>query len=101
QQVLREDHVSVTDSFFELGGDSMHAVRLVGLAREHGLDFPLTELFTHPTVESLAAWLVSTTVAGQEPPTSTVKKQMPLAAFGLLSPEDLAKLSGHASKNER
>ncbi|MEU5092259.1 amino acid adenylation domain-containing protein [Streptomyces sp. NPDC021356] len=101
QRVLREEHVSLTDSFFELGGDSMHAVRLVGLAREHGLDFALTELFTHPTVESLAAWLASTTVAGQKSATSAVKKQMPLAAFGLLSPEDFAKLPGHASENER
>ncbi|WP_162257903.1 non-ribosomal peptide synthetase [Kitasatospora sp. Root107] len=84
QQVLRLDRVGATDNFFEIGGDSMHAVRVVGLAREQGLDIPLTELFAHQTVEAVAGWLASRTEVAQE--------QRPVAAFGLLSPADLAKL---------
>ncbi|MER5889842.1 amino acid adenylation domain-containing protein [Streptomyces sp. NPDC001941] len=84
QQVLRLDRVGVTDNFFEIGGDSMHAVRVVGLAREQGLDIPLTELFAHQTVEAVAAWLASRT--------ERVTERRQVAAFGLLSAADLAKL---------
>ncbi|MCH0538341.1 amino acid adenylation domain-containing protein [Streptomyces sp. MUM 203J] len=84
QRVLRLDQVGATDNFFEIGGDSMHAVRVVGLAREEGLDIPLTELFAHQTVEAVAAWLASRTEA--------VWERRRVSAFGLLSPEDLAKL---------
>ncbi|GGK79749.1 non-ribosomal peptide synthetase [Mangrovihabitans endophyticus] len=94
QGVLGLDQIGVTDNFFALGGDSMHAVRLVGLAREHGLDFPLTELFTHSTVESLAAWLASPAATGRKATTPAVAQQVSLAAFGLLSPDDLARLPG-------
>ncbi|MEU2245155.1 amino acid adenylation domain-containing protein [Streptomyces sp. NPDC018338] len=84
QQVLRLDRIGATDNFFEIGGDSMHAVRVVGLARERGLDIPLTELFAHQTVEAVAAWLASRAARPAE------RRQV--AAFGLLSPADLAKL---------
>ncbi|MFF3072028.1 amino acid adenylation domain-containing protein [Kitasatospora sp. NPDC057904] len=84
QRVLRLARIGVTDNFFELGGDSMHAVRVVGQAREQGLDIPLTELFTHQTVEAVAGWLDSRTETGGP--------QRRATAFGLLSPEDLARL---------
>ncbi|MFD4789040.1 amino acid adenylation domain-containing protein [Streptomyces sp. NPDC058459] len=84
QQVLRIDRVGATDNFFEIGGDSMHAVRVVGLAREEGLDIPLTELFAQQTVEAVAAWLAS---RGEQ-----VVERRGVAAFGLLSATDLAKL---------
>ncbi len=83
-QVLDLDRVGVTDNFFEIGGDSMHAVRIVGLARDQGLDIPLDQLFTRQTVEALAQWL-ATQGAG------TARRQE-VSAFGLLSAEDLARL---------
>ncbi|WP_432062763.1 amino acid adenylation domain-containing protein [Streptomyces sp. S1] len=96
QRVLRLDRVGATDNFFEIGGDSMHAVRVVGLAREQGLDIPLTELFAHQTVEAIAAWLASRTErdAGRNAGQATGRPAAPrqVAAFGLLSPADLAKL---------
>ncbi|WP_053640383.1 MULTISPECIES: non-ribosomal peptide synthetase [unclassified Streptomyces] len=88
QRVLRLDRVGATDNFFEIGGDSMHAVRVVGLARERGLDIPLTELFAHQTVEAIAAWLTARTGQAAERPA----ERRQVAAFGLLSPADLAKL---------
>jgi amino acid adenylation domain-containing protein len=84
QQVLHLDRIGVTENFFEIGGDSMHAVRIAGLAREDGLEIPLTELFARQSVEALAAWLAARPAAAAE--------QRQVAAFGLLSPEDLAKL---------
>jgi amino acid adenylation domain-containing protein/FkbH-like protein/FkbM family methyltransferase len=53
--VLGVDRVSADDDFFERGGHSLTATRVVAHARqEHGLDVNLRDLFTHPTVAALA-----------------------------------------------
>ncbi|MFL6121258.1 amino acid adenylation domain-containing protein, partial [Actinophytocola sp.] len=49
------DAVGVHDRFFDLGGDSMRAIRVVGLLREQGLGMSVTDLYTHQTVAELAA----------------------------------------------
>jgi amino acid adenylation domain-containing protein len=87
QEVLGRDRVGVTENFFELGGDSMHAVRVIGLAREQGLDLTLAQLFTHQTVEAVAACL-----AVRAEPAEPRARPSEVAAFGLLSPADLARL---------
>jgi aryl carrier-like protein len=87
REVLNRDRVGVTDNFFELGGDSMHAIRITGLAREQGLDITSAELFTHQTVEAMAASL-----AARADPAEPCAQPPPVAAFGLLAPSDLARL---------
>jgi amino acid adenylation domain-containing protein/non-ribosomal peptide synthase protein (TIGR01720 family) len=57
--LLGVERVGVTDSFFELGGDSLLAIRLKALVREQGYDFALPELFQAPTVRALTARLRS------------------------------------------
>ncbi|HZI06168.1 MAG TPA: amino acid adenylation domain-containing protein, partial [Archangium sp.] len=58
EEVLGVKPVGVTDSFFELGGQSLLAVRLVARLRERwGHAVPLAVLFEGPTVEALAARL--------------------------------------------
>jgi amino acid adenylation domain-containing protein/non-ribosomal peptide synthase protein (TIGR01720 family) len=54
-QVLRVQRVGVDDSFFDLGGDSLSAMRLVA-AINHGLDADLSvrAIFEAPTVAQLA-----------------------------------------------
>lgn len=49
--------VGVDDSYFDLGGDSVNAVAIVGRLREAGLDVTVQDLFEHPTVGELAAAL--------------------------------------------
>ncbi|MFF1506447.1 amino acid adenylation domain-containing protein [Streptomyces sp. NPDC058326] len=47
--------IGVTASFFELGGDSLLAVRLMArIARGLGVGLPLSSLFARPTIELLA-----------------------------------------------
>ncbi|MFE2975107.1 amino acid adenylation domain-containing protein [Streptomyces sp. NPDC059258] len=47
--------LSVTESFFELGGDSLQAVRLVSVLRtETGVEIPVSALFGAPTIRDLA-----------------------------------------------
>ncbi|GAA4727231.1 amino acid adenylation domain-containing protein [Phytohabitans rumicis] len=52
-QVLGLERVGVTDGFFDVGGDSMRAVRLVGELRSRGFDVAVADIFTR-TIESLA-----------------------------------------------
>lgn len=50
--------LSVTDNFFQLGGDSLRAVRLVSaMRRETGTPMPVATLFARPTIRALAQWL--------------------------------------------
>ena len=54
-EVLGTTSVGREDSFFELGGHSLALAQLSLLFRDRlGLDFPLPELFRHPTVAAMA-----------------------------------------------
>ncbi|MFD4617293.1 amino acid adenylation domain-containing protein, partial [Streptomyces bauhiniae] len=57
-EVLDLSGVGVEDSFFDLGGDSMRAVRLVGALRAAGYDVSIPDVFELKTVASIAAQLV-------------------------------------------
>lgn len=53
-KVLKLEQVSIKDSFFELGGDSLLAVELLEQVNQQFKQMPLTDLFTAPTVEQFA-----------------------------------------------
>ncbi len=56
KEVLGVDRLDVQDSFFELGGDSLLGIRLLGRIRERwNIDLSMTSLFDHPTVAGAAA----------------------------------------------
>src|SRR5262249_51206766 len=58
EEVLGECPVGVTDSFFELGGQSMTAVRVISRIRKRfGRALSLAALLRGPTVEALAVTL--------------------------------------------
>jgi pristinamycin I synthase-2 len=52
--VLGADQVGITDSFFDLGGDSIISIQLAARARKSGLDISLRDIFAYPTIEDLA-----------------------------------------------
>ncbi|MFC4143481.1 amino acid adenylation domain-containing protein [Pedobacter mendelii] len=54
QGVLKMEKVSVTDNFFEIGGDSFKAIRMVS---KFGRAFMVSDLYKYPTIRSLAAYI--------------------------------------------
>ena len=56
---LPVDSIGRDDSFFQLGGDSMVAMRLVGAARRAGTGFMVADVFNHPRLSELAVTLAS------------------------------------------
>jgi acyl carrier protein len=57
RDVLRLERVGIDDSFFELGGDSIRAIQLVGRARDAGLVISPRDIFQYQSVAALAGWL--------------------------------------------
>jgi amino acid adenylation domain-containing protein len=60
KRVFKVDEVSVLDNFFDLGGNSLLLVRVHdALQKAVGRPFPMLQLFTFPTIRSLAQALSS------------------------------------------
>ncbi|XYI02620.1 non-ribosomal peptide synthase/polyketide synthase [Sorangium sp. So ce1128] len=75
-QVLGRERVSVEDSFFALGGDSILAIQVVGRAQRVGLGLSVRQVFQHPTVAALAA--VATTASAPRAEQGLVTGAVPL-----------------------
>ncbi|MFL6261091.1 MAG: non-ribosomal peptide synthetase [Thermoanaerobaculia bacterium] len=54
REVLRLERVGVSDSFFELGGDSLLLLQVYKKMQALGVKVPITDLFRYPTVGALA-----------------------------------------------
>jgi len=60
RQVLKRDTVGADDNFFEAGGDSLAAIRIVMLARKAGLRLTTTQFMSAPSAASLASEIDTT-----------------------------------------
>lgn len=70
--VLRIQIVGVNRNFFELGGNSLSAIRVNARLREaFQLDLPLGSVFEKPTVETLAEYIDILQKSGQKTPTNS------------------------------
>ena len=54
QQVLGVERVSVTDNFFDLGGDSIRSIQVHAQAQKRGYEFSVRQIFQHQTIAELA-----------------------------------------------
>lgn len=51
---IEQASISLDDNFFQLGGDSIAAMKLVTEARKIGLSITVAEIFNHPTLEDIS-----------------------------------------------
>jgi len=57
-ELLGIRQIGINDDFFQLGGHSLHAVRLfVAVKKHYGISLPLSTLFDKPNIRALAALL--------------------------------------------
>ncbi|WP_067488574.1 non-ribosomal peptide synthetase [Actinomadura hibisca] len=78
-QVLGLERVGADVSFFDLGGDSITALKLVTQARQHGVEFTPRDVFTRQTVEGL-------TRLGDVPASAGFEVLLPIRAAGTRPP---------------
>ncbi len=68
--------VGAEDSFFDLGGHSLIAVRLfAAVKREFGVEFPISILFEAPTIRACAARITARTGTAEARPADTQEAQ--------------------------
>ena len=65
-EVLGLDRIGIEDNFFDLGGDSIVAMRLVSRARQAGLVVTAEEVFARRTVASLAPHVTTSDLVDDE-----------------------------------
>ncbi|WP_020523993.1 non-ribosomal peptide synthetase/MFS transporter [Catelliglobosispora koreensis] len=79
-EVLGLPDIGVHDDFFERGGHSLLAARVIARLRDAaGIDLPLRELFAHPTIEGLARVAAS---AGQADSWAPDPNAAPVLSYG-------------------
>jgi amino acid adenylation domain-containing protein/non-ribosomal peptide synthase protein (TIGR01720 family) len=76
REVLQVEQLGVHDGFFELGGDSIAAMRLATLARRAGFDLSVGQIFQAQTLEALAEQVALSTK-------TTAAAALPNEPFGL------------------
>ncbi|MGI8447425.1 MAG: non-ribosomal peptide synthetase [Streptosporangiaceae bacterium] len=64
-ELLGVAQVGIADDFFELGGDSFLAMRMIGRAQEEGFPLEPADIYTAATIASLAALITSRPGSGQ------------------------------------
>lgn len=73
EELLGVHQVGTEDSFFDLGGHSLIAVRLfVKIRKEFNVEFPMSVLFEAPTIATCAALIRARTGIGQDTETAEV-----------------------------
>ncbi|MGO7172154.1 condensation domain-containing protein, partial [Rhizobium leguminosarum] len=74
--LLNQESVSITDNFFEIGGDSILSFQLISLARRAGITLTTKQIFEQVSIEALAqVATVSLSNVGSE--------DMPVGSFPL------------------
>ncbi|MFD8721809.1 amino acid adenylation domain-containing protein [Streptomyces sp. NPDC059629] len=82
-EVLGLDRVGIHDSFFDLGGDSIRSLQVIGLAKQRGWEISLQDLFRTPVIAELAVLAKAVEPSGAD---------RTVAPFSMIGAEDLAAL---------
>ena len=67
QELLGRDRIGITDSFFDLGGDSIKILRMVSEVRKQlQLDIPIAEIYRHNTIENIVVHILNDNTANRK-----------------------------------
>ena len=77
--ILKIKEVGATDNFFEIGGTSINAIKVIVEASKHGVQIVFNDLFTQKTPRALAAYVESSTssTSSDTSPTSDTRFSTP------------------------
>ena len=78
--VLAVPHPGIDDDFFELGGDSISAFRMIASAHARGIRVTIAQLMAHPTIAGLASVAIRSAPSGSDV----------TASYGPLEPTPIA-----------
>lgn len=81
EKVLGVERIGIKDNFFEIGGDSIKAIRIVAKMEEKGYEVSIKDIMQKPSLQAIAA---SISKAGQ----SSYKKEL---AIGTVCPTPILK----------
>jgi acyl transferase domain-containing protein/thioesterase domain-containing protein/acyl carrier protein len=103
KEMLGVQQVSIDDDFFELGGQSLIAMRLFNrIRKEHGVELPLSVLFQAPTIAATAALLREAKgLAAIDPSADGVDVSLQASAEDLLSAACTSVIAEHVAKDSR
>jgi amino acid adenylation domain-containing protein len=87
QEVLGVPSVSVTGTFFEMGGDSLSIVRAATKARTRGLNVTVESIYQSQTIRKICARLSGPATDGEE--------KNEYQPFSLVDPSELKRLPAH------
>ncbi len=74
--VLKTDELSIKDDFFEMGGHSLRAMRVINeIEQTMGIRLSLKDIFEYPTVEKLSQFAEKAIDGGYEPIPAVDKKE--------------------------
>jgi acyl carrier protein len=67
RRILRTDDIMIDDDFFDLGGNSLSAIRLLPAIEQHfGVEPSISLVFDHPTPRQMAAALATIGAKGRD-----------------------------------
>jgi len=93
-ELLPVDRAGLDDHFFQLGGDSILSLQVIGRASRRGLRLTARQIFDHPTLEAMAEVAAETAEAAIE------TDQRPLHGPVKLTPVQRAFLAQHRSADD-
>lgn len=68
KRILRTDDITIDDDFFDVGGNSLSAIRLLPAIEQHfGVDPHISLVFDHPTPRQMAVALAKIGAKAQNP----------------------------------
>lgn len=77
---LGVERIGIEDNYFAIGGDSIRSISLISESKSRGIEFSVRDLFSHPTIVSLAGEIAGGGVERSE--------LLAVPQFSLLSEEE-------------